>query len=134
MTTTPAILNINTIITNGIQIGANTHNQDQVITPVNFNAINKIANKPENPIPELVVDLLSDISLNLKFFTLTNWVNYPNAGNIGFEPMLRSNSILTTLFVAGVGFEPTYDQGYEPCELPVLYPTIYFFHCCNLNY
>ena len=67
MITIPAILNINTIITNGIQIGANTHNQDQVITPVNFNAINKIANKPENPIPELDVDLLSDISLNLKF-------------------------------------------------------------------
>ena len=63
----PAIININTTITNGIQIGANTHNQDHVITPVNFNAINKIANNPENPIPELVVDLLSDISLNLKF-------------------------------------------------------------------
>ena len=62
-----AIININPTITNGIQIGANTHNQDQVITPVNFNAINKIANKPKNPIPELVVVLLSDISLNLKF-------------------------------------------------------------------
>ena len=63
----PAIININTTITNGIQIGANTHNQDQVITPVNFNVMNRIANKPENPIPELDVDLLSDISLNLKF-------------------------------------------------------------------
>ena len=62
----PAITSINTTITNGIQIGANTHNQDQVITPVNFNAMNRIANKPENPIPELVVDLLSDIFLNLK--------------------------------------------------------------------
>ena len=62
----PVIINTNTTITNGIQIGANTHNQDQVITPVNFNAINKIANSPENPIPELVVNLLSDISLNLK--------------------------------------------------------------------
>ena len=63
----PAIININPTITNGIQIGANTHNQDQVITPVNFNAINKIANNSKNPIPELVVDLLSDIFLDLKF-------------------------------------------------------------------
>ena len=62
----PAIASNTTTITNGIQIGANTHNQDQVITPVNFNVMNRIANKPENPIPELVVDLLSDISLNLK--------------------------------------------------------------------
>ena len=62
----PAIASINTPITNGIQIGANTHNQDQVITPVNFNVMNRIANKPENPIPELDVDLLSDIFLNLK--------------------------------------------------------------------
>ena len=66
MITIPAIININTTITNGIQIGANTHNQDQVIAPVNFNVMNRIANKPENPIPELVVDLLSDIFLNLK--------------------------------------------------------------------
>ena len=66
MITIPAIININTTITNGIQIGANTHNQDQVITPVNFNVMNRIANKPENPIPELDVDLLSDIFLNLK--------------------------------------------------------------------
>ena len=66
MTIIPTITSINTTITNGIQIGANTHNQDQVITPVNFNVMNRIANKPENPIPELVVDLLSDISLNLK--------------------------------------------------------------------
>lgn len=66
MITIPAIIITNTTIINVIQIGANTHNQDQVITPVNFNAINKIANNPENPIPELVVDLLSDISLNLK--------------------------------------------------------------------
>ena len=67
MITIPIIININTTITNGIQIGANTHNQDQVITPVNFNVMNRIANKPENPIeiPE-PVDLLSDISLNLK--------------------------------------------------------------------
>ena len=60
------LININTTITNGIQIGANTHNQDQVITPVNFNVMNRIANKPRNPIPELDVDLLSDIFLNLK--------------------------------------------------------------------
>ena len=65
----PAIININTTITNGIQIGANTHNQDHVMYPVSFNAINKIANNPENPIPELVVELLlSDISLNLKVY------------------------------------------------------------------
>ena len=61
-----AITSINTTITNEIQIGANTHNQDHVITPVNFNAINRIASSPINPIPELVVDLLSDIFLNLK--------------------------------------------------------------------
>ena len=66
MITIPAIININTTITNGIQIGANTHNQDQVITPVNFNIMNRIAKKPENTISELDVDLLSDISLNLK--------------------------------------------------------------------
>ena len=66
MITIPAIISTNTTITNGIQIGANTHNQDHVITPVNFNVINRIANKPENPIPELVVVLLSDIFLNLK--------------------------------------------------------------------
>ena len=65
--------------------------------------MNRIANNPENPIPEPVVKLLlSDISLNLKF-------------------------------VAGMGFEPTYDQGYEPCELPVLYPTIYFLNWFNLH-
>ena len=92
MITIPAIISTNTAITNEIQIGANTHNQDHAIQPVSFNVINKIANNPGNPIPELDVDLLSDISLNLKF-------------------------------VAGMGFEPTYDQGYEPCELPVLYPT-----------
>ena len=63
----PAILSINTTITNGIQIGANTHHQDQVITPINFNVMNRIANKPKNPIPELAVVLLSDIFLNLKF-------------------------------------------------------------------
>ena len=62
----PAIASINTTITNGIQIGANTHNQDQVITPVNFNAIYMIATTPENLIIELIVDLLSDIFLNLK--------------------------------------------------------------------
>ena len=64
----PAIININPTITNGIQIGANTHNQDQVITPVNFNVINRIANSPENPIdtPE-PVDLLSDIIIILRF-------------------------------------------------------------------
>ena len=66
MITLPAIISTNTTITNVIQIGANTHNQDQVITPVNFNVMNRIANKPGNPIPELVVDLLSDIFLNLK--------------------------------------------------------------------
>ena len=62
----PAIASINTTITNGIQIGANTHNQDQVITPVNFNVMNRIANKAENPIPELAVDLLSDIFFKFK--------------------------------------------------------------------
>ena len=62
----PAIISTNTTITNVIQIGANTHNQDHVITPVNFNAINRIASSPINPIPELDVDLLSDIFLNLK--------------------------------------------------------------------
>ena len=40
---------------------------------------------------------------------------------IGFEPIIRSNLTFTTLFVAQIGFEPIYDQGYEPCELPVLY-------------
>ena len=60
------LININTTITNGIQIGANTHNQDHVIIPINFNVMNRIANKPKNPIPELDVDLLSDIFLNLK--------------------------------------------------------------------
>ena len=53
----PVIININTTITNGIQIGANTHNQDHVITPINFNVMNRIANKPENLILEIVVDL-----------------------------------------------------------------------------
>ena len=66
MTIIPTIISTNTTITNGIQIGANTHNQDHVITPVNFNVMNRIANKPENLIPELVIDLLSDIFLNLK--------------------------------------------------------------------
>ena len=61
----PAIISTNTTITNVIQIGANTHNQDHVITPVNFNAINRIASSPIK-IPELDVDLLSDIFLNLK--------------------------------------------------------------------
>ena len=68
MTIIPTIISTNTTITNGIQIGANTHNQDHVITPVNFNVMNRIANKPENLIPELVIDLLSDISLNLKIY------------------------------------------------------------------
>ncbi len=27
--------------------------------------------------------------------------------------------------VTGVGIEPTYDTGYEPAELPILYPAIY---------
>ena len=66
MTIIPTLININTAITNEIQIGANTHNQDHVIIPVNFNVMNRIANKPKNPIPELDVDLLSDIFLNLK--------------------------------------------------------------------
>ena len=57
MITIPAIISINTTITNRIQIGANTHNQDHVITPINFNVMNRIANKPENLILEIVVDL-----------------------------------------------------------------------------
>ena len=68
MITILAIISTNTTITKVIQIGANTHNQDHVITPVNFNVMNKIANKLENPIPELDVDLLSDIFLNLKVY------------------------------------------------------------------
>jgi hypothetical protein len=34
--------------TNPIQSGLNTHHQDQAITFVNFNAINKIVNTPTN--------------------------------------------------------------------------------------
>ena len=29
------------------------------------------------------------------------------------------------LWTQGDGFEPTYDAGYEPTELPILYPVIY---------
>lgn len=41
----------------GIQIGDNTHSQDQVIVPVNFNAMNKIASKLAKltPLPLLLV-------------------------------------------------------------------------------
>lgn len=40
----------------GIHIGANTHNHDQVITPVSFNMINRIPRNPVIPIPpDLVV-------------------------------------------------------------------------------
>lgn len=35
----------------GIQIGANTHHQLQVITPVNFNTINIKARASKKPIP-----------------------------------------------------------------------------------
>ncbi len=34
-----------------IQAGDNTHNHDQLITPVNFNAINRMVNNPVKPIP-----------------------------------------------------------------------------------
>ena len=49
----------------------------------------------------------------------------------GLEPTLEGyeSSFLTferkRHLVAGVGIEPTYDIGYEPTELPVLYPAIY---------
>ena len=45
----------------GIQIGDNTHSHDQLITPINFNVMNRIASIPENPIPLLpllVFDIL----------------------------------------------------------------------------
>lgn len=33
--------------------------------------------------------------------------------------------------IAGAGFEPTYDIGYEPTELPILYPAIMIFSLLN---
>lgn len=67
----------NIIIANakGIQIGDNTHNQDQSITPVNFSAINRIASNPVNPIPPLLPLLVPD-NINhppIKSLTETNF-------------------------------------------------------------
>ena len=43
---------------NGIHNGANTHHQDQLITPISFKTINTIVNKPSSVTPpaSLVLD------------------------------------------------------------------------------
>lgn len=56
----PIIIDNIIIKENEIQIGDNTHNQDQSITFVNFNTIKVIVNAPENPIPERF-EILSNI-------------------------------------------------------------------------
>lgn len=38
-----------------IHNGDNTHHHDQLMTFVNFNTMNAIVNRPENPIPDIVV-------------------------------------------------------------------------------
>jgi len=46
-----------------IQIGDNTHNQDQVITLVSLRPTNNTVNKPVKPIPEEEEDELLDIGV-----------------------------------------------------------------------
>ena len=48
---------ITVITTIGIHNGANTHNQDQLITPTNFRTINAIVNSPKNPQPLFVLNI-----------------------------------------------------------------------------
>ena len=60
---------INTIIIRikvPIQRGANTHNQDQLITPMSLSTMNTIVNNPLKPIPELEPEL--------EFFHLVSFV------------------------------------------------------------
>jgi len=42
--------------------GASTHHQDQLITSVNFNPMNKIASNPKNPMPLAFASALVAIS------------------------------------------------------------------------
>jgi len=51
----PTTKKTKTINTKGIQIGDNTHNQDQLIVPVNFSVIKRIASNPGKPIPLALV-------------------------------------------------------------------------------
>lgn len=63
-------------MTVGTHIGANTHNQDQLIYPVSFNTINTIANNPQNPIPplELLFELLLTPSTSQKLLLITTLI------------------------------------------------------------
>ena len=39
-----------------VQTGDSTHHHDHSITSVNFNAMNRMVNRPVNPIPLLLLD------------------------------------------------------------------------------
>jgi len=53
-----------------IQIGDNTHNQDQVITLVSLRPTNNTVSKPVKPIPEEEEDELLDIGVFRCMYTI----------------------------------------------------------------
>ena len=55
----------NRTMVKGIQVGANTHHHDQVITPVNFNAIKSSVRNVPKPAPELL-DFAIAVALIIK--------------------------------------------------------------------
>jgi hypothetical protein len=63
--TTPTTARINRAIPSGIQIGASTHNHDQLITPQSLRVMNTIASNPPKPMPPEELVFESDILLML---------------------------------------------------------------------
>ena len=57
------ITSITAIKAIGSHIGLNTHSHDQLMKPINFNAINSKHNIPINPVPELLFSFFISILL-----------------------------------------------------------------------
>jgi hypothetical protein len=57
--------------TNGIQKGASTHHHDQLITPQSFSTMKTIPSSPGTLIPPEFLQIYSDNSLILRFFSLS---------------------------------------------------------------
>ena len=53
----------------GTHIGANTHHQLQLMTPVNFNTMNAIVSNPKNEVPPIVV--FSSVSFSMLFLIVS---------------------------------------------------------------
>lgn len=69
----------------GIRTGLNTQNQCQSIYPVNFKTINTMVNRPKNPTPPLLDELLIHPPiksyLTLAIYKASHLVHYQNIVN-----------------------------------------------------